>query len=67
MVETHLTKKEQIQIPGYKIFRNDDTTNSSGILIVIKENLKAIVVEVNREDEIGQTLRVLLNMSHKSE
>ena len=67
MVETHLTKKEQIQIPGYKIFRNDDTTNSSGILIVIKENLKAIVVEVNREDEIGQTLWVLLNMSHKSE
>ena len=67
MVETHLTKKEQIQIPGYKIFRNDDTTNSSGILIVIKENLKAIVVEVNREDEIGQTLWVLLNMSLKSE
>ena len=61
MVETHLSKEEQIQIPGYKIFRNDGTNNSRGILIAIKEKLKTIVVEVNREEEIGQTLWVLLN------
>ena len=40
--------------------RNDGTTNSRGFLIVIKEKLKTIVVEVNRKDEIGQTIRVLL-------
>ena len=40
---------------------NDDTTNSRYILIAIKEKLKTIVVEVNREDEIGQTLLVLLS------
>ena len=61
LVETHLLKEEQIQIPGYKIFRNDGTNNSRGILIAIKEKLKTIVVEVNREEEIGQTLWVLLN------
>ena len=61
LVETHLLKEEQIQIPGYKIFRNDGTNNSRGILIAIKEKLKTIVVEVNREEEISQTLWVLLN------
>ena len=61
MVETHLSKKEQIQIPGYKSFRNDGINISRGILIAIKEKLKTIVVEVRREEEIGQTLWVLLN------
>ena len=54
-------KEEQIQVPGYKIFKNDGTNSSRGILIAIKEKLKTIVVEVNREEEIGQTLWVLLN------
>ena len=68
MVETHLSKEEQIQIPAYKGFRNCDTNNSRGILIAIKEKLKTIVVEVNREEEIGQTLWVLLTIrKHKSE
>ena len=61
MVETYLSKEEQIQIPGYKFFRNNGTNNSRGILIGIKEKLKAIVVEANSEEEIGQTLSVLLN------
>ena len=61
LVETHLLKEDQIQIPVYKIFRNDSTNNSRGILIAIKEKLKIIVVEVTREEEIGQTLWVLLN------
>ena len=61
LVETHLTKEEQIQIPGYTIFRNNGTTSSRGILIAIKEKLKTIVVEVNGQDEIGQTLWALIN------
>ena len=64
MVETHLSKKEQIQIPGYKSFRNDGINISRGILIAIKEKLKTIVVEVRREEEIGQ-LWVLLNNRKK--
>ena len=61
MVETHLTKDEKVQIPGYKVFRNDCTANNRGILTAIKEKLKAVVVEVNRQDKISQTLWVLLN------
>ena len=56
MVETHLSKEEQIQIRGYEIFRNDGRNSSRGILIAI-----TIVVKVNREEEIGQTLWILLN------
>ena len=56
LVEIHLTKEEQIQIPGHKIFRNDGTTNNRCILIAIKEKLKTIGVEVIREDAIVQTL-----------
>ena len=47
--------------PWYKIFSNDGATNSRGILIAIKEILKAIVVEVNREDKIVQALWMLPN------
>ena len=36
LVETHLSKEEQIQIPRYKIFRNDGTNNSRCILIAIR-------------------------------
>ena len=61
LVETHLSKEEHIQIPEYKIFRNDGTNKSRGILIALKEKLKAIVVEVNREEEISQTLWLILN------
>ena len=61
LVETHLLKEEQIQIPEYKIFRKDGTTNSRYILIAIKEQLKTIVAEVNTEKKIDQTLWVLLN------
>ena len=61
MVETYLSKEEQIQIPGYKVFRNGGTTNRRGILIGIKEKLKTIAVEVNREEEIRQTVGVLLD------
>ena len=35
LVETHLSKEEQIQIPGYKIFRSGGTNNSRGILIAL--------------------------------
>ena len=61
MVETHLLKEEQIQIPEYKNFRKDCTTNNSGILIATKEKLKTIVAEVNREKKIDQTQWILLN------
>ena len=61
LVETHLAKEEQIGIPGYRIYRNDGTKNSKGILIAVRNSIKTISVEVSRYDEVGQTLWILLN------
>ena len=61
LVETHLAKEEQIGIPGYRIYRNDGTKNSKGILIAVRNNIKNMSVEVSRYDEVGQTLWILLN------
>ena len=61
----HLTNEGQIQTLGYKIFMNDSTTISRGILTAIKEKLNTIVVEVNREDEIVQILWALLSNQKK--
>ena len=49
LVEIRFTKQEQIQIPWNKIFSNDGTTNSRGILITIKEKLKSIVVQGSKQ------------------
>ena len=56
LVETHLTKEEQIGILGYRIYRNDGTKNSKGILIAVRNSIKTILVEVSRHAEVGQTL-----------
>ena len=61
----HLTNEGQIQTLGYKIFMNDSTTISRGILTAIKEKLNTIVVEVNREDKIVQILWALLSNQEK--
>ena len=61
----HLTNEGQIQTLGYKIFMNDSTTISRGILTAIKEKLNTIVVEVNREDKIVQILWALLSNQKK--
>ena len=60
LVETHLAKEEQIGILEYRIYRNDGTKNSKGILIAVKIALKPSA-EVSRYDKVGQTLWILLN------
>ena len=44
---THLVKELQIGIPGYRIYRNDGTKNSKGILIAVRNSIKTISVEVD--------------------
>ena len=53
LLETHLAKEEQIGIPEYRIYRNDDIKNSKVILITVTNSI--------RYDEVGQTLWILLN------
>ena len=61
LVETHLAKEDQIGIPGYRIYRNYGTKNRKGILIPVRNSIKTMAVEISRHDEVGQTLRILLN------
>ena len=43
LVEIQLAKEEQIRIPGYRIYRNDGTKNSKGILIAVRNSIKTIL------------------------
>ena len=62
LVETHLLKEEEIKIEGYStIFRNDNTVNSGGILIAVKDNIKTVTLEVEQEQEVGQSIWVVIN------
>ena len=54
-----MAKKEQIEIPGYKNYRNDDTENSKRIVVALRNSIKTISVEVSTYDEVGQ-IRVVL-------
>ena len=61
LLETHLAKEDQIGILGYRIYRNYGTKNRKGILIPVRNSIKTMAVEISRHDEVGQTLRILLN------
>ena len=55
LVETHLQKEEEIRIPGYsQIFHNDRSGDSGGIMLAVKENIKAIKLEVAQEGKSGK-------------
>ena len=57
IVETLMPKEEEITIPGYeKIFREDVTNNSGGIVIAVKNNIKIISMQIQHEKSIGQAL-----------
>ena len=47
LVEAHLVKEEQIGIPGYRVYRNNATENSKGILLAVRNTIKNISVEVD--------------------
>lgn len=43
ILETHMLTEEQITIPGFeRVFREDGITNSGGIMIAVKNNIKKI-------------------------
>ena len=54
IVETHMQKEEEIEIPGYSLaYRNDRSANSGGILIGIRDNIKNISLELTQETKVG--------------
>ena len=61
LVETHLDKKEKIEIEGYRTFRLDGTSNSAGILIGVLNSIKTIVVALEDFVEVGHIKWLLIN------
>ena len=58
--KTELAKEEQNGIQGYRIYRNVGIKNSKRVLIALRYSIKTLSADVNRYDEVGQTLQILL-------
>ena len=66
IVETHMQKEEEIQMPGYSlVYRNDRSANSGGILIGVTDNIKNSSLELTQENKVGQRLWILLTNRKK--
>ena len=62
LVETDVQKEEEIRIQRYsQIFRNDRSGDTGGIVLKVKENIKAVTLEVPQVKKIGQSLWILLD------
>ena len=60
LVERHLEKEEEVAIPGYEtIYRDDETTNSGGILVAVKDNIKTVTMQTHKQEQVGEGLRIL--------
>ena len=59
IVQTHMLKEEEIQIPGYSpVYCNYRTGNNTGILIGFRDNIKNIGLEVTQENKVGESLLI---------
>ena len=57
IVETHMQKEEEIQIPGYSfVCHNDRPANSGGMLIWVRDNIKNISLELTQKNKVDQSL-----------
>ena len=66
IVETHMQKEVEIQIPGYSlVYCNGRSANSEGILIGVRDNIKNIRLELTQEKKVGRSLWILLTNTKK--
>ena len=57
-----VAKEEEVAVPGYeKIYRNDKTVNSDGILVAVKDNLKTVTMEAHKQEQVGGGLWILID------
>ena len=61
LVETHMSKSEQIDIPGYKVYRSDISAYAGGILIGVKEKVSNVMTQILERKEVGQSLWLLMD------
>ena len=60
ITETHLIKKEKMDIEGYDLHRNEKTNLAGGILIGVREEIKNICTVVEESSDIGETLWIVI-------
>ena len=61
-----MPEEVEITISGYEtIYCNDETSNSEGIIIAIKDAMKTITMQLKQETEVGYILWTLLNNKKK--
>ena len=56
-----MTKEEQNEIPGYRIYENDGTRNVKVTEIAVRSSTEVTSVKVIRYDKVSQILWILLN------
>ena len=61
-----MQKEEEIQIPGYsRVYRNGRSAKSAEILIGVRDNIKNISLELTQENNVGQSLWILVTNTKK--
>ena len=66
IVETHMQKQEEIQIPGYSLlYRNNRSAKSGRILIGVRDNIKNISLELTLGNKVAQSLWILVTNTKK--
>ena len=61
ITETHLLKKEKINIEGYELYRNDRDNFGGGIMIGVKIELYNICTVVKKSRNIGEMLWIAID------
>ena len=61
LVETKLAKNETIDIEGYENRKMNRDEHGGGIMILIKKKLDHIVVEVEKNSEVGESMWVTIS------
>ena len=61
VTETMLDKDEKIEIPGYRVFDNNNKTGKGGIIIAVKKELKDITIETEQVTEEYQSLWIKID------
>ena len=49
-------EEEQIETPGYVIYKNYSIKSRKGVVVAVGNSIKTISVELSRYDEVVQTL-----------
>ena len=61
ITETHLLKSDNLEIEGYKIYRNDRDNFGGGIMIAVSESIKNVCTIVEKENIVGETMWMVVD------